>query len=238
MRHTKLEDSEVFNIFADIAEKEGLLKKKASYIYPNYDISEKNAELTLDAVVASEHGQLYGVTPEKGEDLVNQAHPGGGTTPDVPASQDYGKVETIVEQQKTNRDIAERTPSGKMAALVQKLAGLAEHLDENGFVELANHVDSELEKLANDFIGLPPGAMPGKPAVPQRMQTPQKGPPTAPGQQPSKPENVWDLTPEAEQMYNELAEQEEKRRQQVRQQAMKYMGPAFQQVDQTLGLKS
>ena len=61
MRHIRLEDSEVFNAFADIAIKEGLLNKKAEMLYPDFDISEKNPYLDIK-IAADKRTEMYDVT--------------------------------------------------------------------------------------------------------------------------------------------------------------------------------
>lgn len=147
MRHINMEDSEVFQLFSEIAHKNGILDKKASLLYPDFDISEHNPELDIKVAVASEH-QMYGVTSESGEDLVGSAHPGGGISVDDSASGDLSKVETIVEQHKRWRDVAESMPTGKVASLAKELVALADALDEGGFIELADLIEKEVIKIA------------------------------------------------------------------------------------------
>lgn len=182
MRHTRLEDSEVFNAFADIAVKEGLLKKEAEYLYPDFDISQKSPELDIK-VAGDKRTELYDVTGETGEDLINKAHPGGGVVADASGSGDYGKVETILEEQKKNRDIAESVPTGKLAALMAHLVALADELDAAGFEVLAQELDDEMQKLAIDplhrkpqqgYAELPEGAL-DMPA-PQSLQPGSRDP--------------------------------------------------------------
>jgi hypothetical protein len=90
--------------------------------------------------------KLYDVTGETGEDLINQAHPGGGPTL-VPAAEEGGKVETIVEEHKKVVDKATKQPTGKYAEVVSKLVATANKLEDEGETEAAKIVDKTIEKL-------------------------------------------------------------------------------------------
>jgi hypothetical protein len=91
--------------------------------------------------------RLYGITGETGEQLVGDAHPGGGPV-QVPAKDDGGKVETVVEQQKKDMEAATGKPTGKQAAFVaRQLAALANRLDSEGKTEAALLVDKTLAEL-------------------------------------------------------------------------------------------
>lgn len=153
MRHTDLDDSEVFNAFMKIAEEQGLLDKKAEYIYPDYDLSVQSNDLDfgITALAARESG-LYGVTQGNGDDLVNDAHGKGPSVSDlmVKPEGDLSKVETIVEQHKKTREIALKMPTGKVAALATKLAALACELEDAGFIATADALDVGLRKLARE----------------------------------------------------------------------------------------
>jgi hypothetical protein len=90
--------------------------------------------------------KLYDVTGETGEQLVEQAHPGGGPTI-APSKEEGGKVETIVEEQKKNIDKATKKPTGKYAELVNNLIATANSLEGEGRVEEAEIVDQTLRDL-------------------------------------------------------------------------------------------
>jgi len=90
--------------------------------------------------------KLYDITGETGEQLVGQAHPGGGPTL-VPAAEEGGKVETIVEEHKKVVDKATKQPTGKLAETIQKLLVTANKLEENGEVEAAKMVDKTIREL-------------------------------------------------------------------------------------------
>lgn len=62
--------------------------------------------------------KLYDITGETGKDLVDKAHPGGGTKTELTSKTDEGLVETIVEQQDRDIGVAHSTPKGTYAALV------------------------------------------------------------------------------------------------------------------------
>lgn len=231
MRHTRLEDSEVFNAFAEIAAKEGLLEKKAEMLYPDFDISVSSPELDIK-IAGDKRTELYDVTGESGESLIQAAHPGGGTVADDSGSQDYGKVETIVEQHNRNTEIARSMPTGKLASLMAKLVALADELDEDGFTALAKNLDTEIEKLAQGAgyaqIPLQMPAMQGPTAEEQKrlqVQDPRlQQMHQQQGQQQLGQEESWDMTEEAQQMYDQLAREEARKRMQ------QTMGPALQQV--------
>jgi len=90
--------------------------------------------------------KLYDVTGETGEQLVEQAHPGGGPTI-VPAKEEGGKVETIVEEQKKSIDKATKKPTGKYAQLMLNLIATANSLEDEGRTEEAQMVDQTLREL-------------------------------------------------------------------------------------------
>lgn len=148
---TELQDSEVFNNFMKIAEKENMMAKKAELLYPDYDINTTNPELDLSlSVTAGEQHKLYHVHSEKGEDLVNAAHPGGGTETqlDVKPGDKLALVETIVEQHKVIEDIARGMPTGKIASLSERLVRLADKYDAAGFEVMAEYLTSTLGDLS------------------------------------------------------------------------------------------
>ena len=104
--------SEVFAELERIARKEGFVKEAA----------DEKAESSKDK---------YSVTGGKGEDEINSAHPGGGTTA-AEAQGDYGKVETLLEQHKVFEDIATKNSSGKLAYVVNVLQKIATAIEEEG----------------------------------------------------------------------------------------------------------
>ena len=147
---TELQDSEVFNNFMKIAEQDNMMAKKPEYLYPDYDISQSSPELDLSlSVTAGEQHKLYHVHSETGEDLVNAAHPGGGTVTqlDVTPSDKLALVETIVEQHKVIEDIARGLATGKIASLSERLVRLADKFDEAGFEVMAEYLTSTLSDL-------------------------------------------------------------------------------------------
>lgn len=101
---------------------------------------------------AKDEGQKYDVTGETGEQLVEKAHPGGGTKTELTHSKtDENLVETIVEQQKRDIDVVNKMPKGTYAALV----GLADRLDKLGLYTEASEVDNmlvDMIKSANKSV--------------------------------------------------------------------------------------
>jgi len=161
MRHIKFDESEILDAFCEKAMSDGLLDKQAEKLYPDFDISApaKN-ELEDIVAVASHDNRLYGLPGETGEQLVNKAHPGGGTTIELdnnaPKDKSLAKVETIVERQKIMREIAEGKATGKLAAAVAKLVAMANSLDEQGDAVAVSEVDAELSKIARVTLTDPP----------------------------------------------------------------------------------
>ena len=148
---TELQDSEVFRNFMEIAEKENMMGKKAELLYPDYDITASSPELDIPLrVTAGEHDKLYHVHNEKGEDLVNAAHPGGGTQTQLDTKPEgkLGFVETIVEQHKVLEDIARGTPTGKIASLSERLVRLADKFEDAGFEMIAASLTDTLDALS------------------------------------------------------------------------------------------
>ena len=90
--------------------------------------------------------KLYDITGETGEKFIGSAHPGGGVTI-APAKDEGGKIETVVEQQKKDIDIANKNPTGKYAETIMKLIATADRLENEGNVEAAEMVDKAIEEL-------------------------------------------------------------------------------------------
>lgn len=90
--------------------------------------------------------KLYDVHGETGDKLVEMAHPGGGPVL-VPAKDEGGKVETIVEEHKKMVDRSTKKPTGKIAEVIQKLVVRANALEDAGEIEAARAVDRAIEQL-------------------------------------------------------------------------------------------
>lgn len=119
-------------------------------------LGEEEAAMLVDHQIKSYAAivnKLYDITGETGEDLIGQAHPGGGPTL-VPAKDEGGKVETIVEEHKKVVDKATKKPTGKYASTMAKLIATANKLEEEGEVEAAKIVDRTIEELrkSNPFV--------------------------------------------------------------------------------------
>ncbi len=90
-----------------------------------------SAEVEGDIVKAAE-GKEYDVSGETGEDLVEQAHPGGGTKTELTHSKtNENLVETIVEQQEKDIEVAQKDPKGTYAALIELYSKLSKLGFEN-----------------------------------------------------------------------------------------------------------
>ena len=88
---------------------------------------------------------LYNVTKETGEDLVEKAHPGGGTKTELTHSKtDENLVETIVEQQQRDIEVANKVPKGTYATL----KSLHNALSKMGHSEKLNELDAIINIIA------------------------------------------------------------------------------------------
>jgi peptidoglycan hydrolase-like protein with peptidoglycan-binding domain len=88
---------------------------------------------------------LYDVTGETGEKFIGTVHPAGPVM--VPAKDDGGKIENIIEQQKKDLEIVTKNPTGKYAILITKLIATANRLDEEGDEEGSRIVDKTIAEL-------------------------------------------------------------------------------------------
>lgn len=94
---------------------------------------------------------LYDVTGETGDEFINQTHPKGGVTV-VPAKDEGGKIETIVEQHKKILDKVNKNPTGKYAKILSKLIATANKLDDEGDAEAAKLVDKTIASLRKKVL--------------------------------------------------------------------------------------
>ena len=89
------------------------------------DDGSMNAEDSIVTAAREDSGKFYDITGETGEDLVDMAHPGGGTKTELTHSKtDENLVETIVEQQEKDLDVAHSVPKGTYATLVDLYVNL------------------------------------------------------------------------------------------------------------------
>lgn len=95
--------------------------------------------------------ELYNVTGETGKDLIDNAHPGGGTTL-VPASNEGGKVETIIEEHDKIINNVMKQPTGKVAQIILKLIKTANQLENSGDIKTAKLIDKTIEEIRRASI--------------------------------------------------------------------------------------
>jgi hypothetical protein len=89
--------------------------------------------------------KLYDVSGETGEDLIDTAHPGGGTKTELTHSKtDENLVETIVEQQEKDKEVATSVPKGTYATLV----GLYNDLHKMGHKEKLGRLLNTIKAIA------------------------------------------------------------------------------------------
>jgi hypothetical protein len=121
------------------------------------DLSPKPQQADDGAVektAAAKADALYNVSGETGEDLIDSAHPGKMYT-DVNSKTKENLIETVVEQQERDKEVAYSNPTGKYAELTTELTKLANKLDEGGFLDAADKVDELIKKVAvsyDDYI--------------------------------------------------------------------------------------
>jgi len=108
----------------------------------------------VEDLLKQSSSELYDIFKETGESFINSAHPGGGVTI-APASDEGGKVETIVEEHKKMLDRATKAPTGKLASTFNGLVALANRLDRDGKEEAAELVDKTIRQITNEspFVG-------------------------------------------------------------------------------------
>jgi hypothetical protein len=111
---------------------------------------------------ASAKDQLYDVSGETGEKLVDEAHP---DTAKIEGTDQI--VENLTEQQKADLAAVEKKPTGKYAQMQAELIALADELDAMGLTKEADRVDGLLKKKADDVTD---------------KQVLRQGPPTLPVQ--------------------------------------------------------
>lgn len=88
-------------------------------------------------------GKYYDISGETGEQLVEKAHPGGGTKTELTHSKtDENLVETIVEQQKKDVEVARSVPKGTYATLVNLYAKLHKMGHKEHLVGLKSMISS------------------------------------------------------------------------------------------------
>ena len=94
-----------------------------------------------DSIKTAEGDKIYDVSGETGKDLVDEAHPGGGTRTELTHSKtDENLVETIVEQQDKDIEVAKKIPKGVYAVLV----GLCEKLNKMGYGEYIRALEENM----------------------------------------------------------------------------------------------
>lgn len=135
------------------------LQQLKSKVQPFYQTPNKESEIpdflmqnddgvNANIVQAAKEGSgVYDVSGETGEDLVDQAHPGGGTRTELTHSKtDENLVETIVEQQEKDVDVAHKVPKGTYATLRR----LYEDLSKMGYSKNLDQLRSLINKIATE----------------------------------------------------------------------------------------
>lgn len=136
-KNLKFEESEVMRSFQKLAIKKGLIKidpikKEASKIL---DLTHTNnfvenlmklckglrevgmgkyaTELESNFILLKQSENLYETSKEKGEDLVDEAHPKGSYK--LEGLEGDSIIETIIDQQSKDLDVLKKKPTGKLS---------------------------------------------------------------------------------------------------------------------------
>ena len=135
----------------------GQLERPNIVMSPMADDGEVTASASDENVKTADE-KKYDVTGETGEQLVNDAHPGGGTKTELTHSKtDENLVETIVEQQKKDVEVAHSVPKGTYAALVDLYNKLHKmgHKDRlNGLAKTIHIVATEEDIVMHTLVTL------------------------------------------------------------------------------------
>lgn len=100
---------------------------------------------TSDDNVKQANEKLYDITGETGDQLVDKAHPGGGTKTEISSKTDENLVETIVEQQGKDLEVARSVPKGTYALLMN----LHQKLSKMGYGKMLGTLDHAIAKVAS-----------------------------------------------------------------------------------------
>ncbi len=95
--------------------------------------------------------QLYNVSGETGDQLIESAHPGGGNVL-FETEDDGGRIETIVEEQKKNIEKAMKTPTGKYAFITRQLVSLASRMDKEGKRKASRLIDNAINDIKEEAL--------------------------------------------------------------------------------------
>lgn len=185
-KHVKFQDSAVMRSLERVAQEKGLVKEedlvktaslsKKADLTPSDNLLEnllklsaglresgfsKYADELEDRAFAYKQAQtLYETSKEKGEDLVDAAHPNGSHKLEDVDGDELATVETIIDQQLKDLEMIEKKPTGKLAsskdilkAVMMVLADGAPSLDQiKGTASEAAKVIKTIANLVNDEL--------------------------------------------------------------------------------------
>ncbi len=149
MQRVKYDESEILDAYFEVAGRSGMLERKAELLYPDFDISApKPHEIEGIKVSASYDNRILTAADHT---MADEAHPEGSVRLDVPGDKTLATVEDLADRAKVMREVAEKTPTGKVAAeAIGKLVAVADLLDTNGLSAFAKGIDAIINKLAAD----------------------------------------------------------------------------------------
>lgn len=119
-------------------------------IYEDTDISgtpsgyrdKADDGLVGEANIKEAAEKVYDVTGETGEQIVERAHPGGGTKTEVSSKTTENLIETIVEQQDRDVSVVKKMPKGTYAVLKKLYDDLSKMGHQDKLSDLADMIKS------------------------------------------------------------------------------------------------
>jgi len=151
MRFNDFDLNSVFDDFADIAEKEGLMKKKANYTLPASMLSQTESDeidisYELESMAADEREALYKQTKEN--ELLGEAHPEGNKKLEgLDAKDDLAVIEDLPGLRRRMLEVVNKEVKVKAGRIAVELLKLADKLDEAGLKTMADNLDAAASLL-------------------------------------------------------------------------------------------
>jgi hypothetical protein len=169
-KHVKFQDSAVMRSLERVAQEKGLVKEedlvktaslsKKADLTPSDNLLEnllklsaglresgfsKYADELEDKAFAYKQAQtLYETSKEKGEDLVDAAHPKGSHKLEDVDGDDLATFETIIDQQLKDLEMIEKKPTGKLASAKDILSAVRIVLAQDAAEQLMDQVNEQL----------------------------------------------------------------------------------------------
>jgi hypothetical protein len=169
-KHVKFQDSAVMRSLERVAQEKGLVKEedlvktaslsKKANLTPSDNLLEnllklsaglresgfsKYADELEDKAFAYRQAQtLYETSKEKGEDLVDAAHPKGSHKLEDVDGDDLATIETIIDQQLKDLEMIEKKPTGKLASAKDILNAVRVVLAQDATDQITDQINEQL----------------------------------------------------------------------------------------------